>query len=116
MFDLQEQRNSTGRQPAAQILSEILYCCTEKKEKNPHQTKDCECYNELKRSETSGSVSQQGEFALDYHRGNFADPKMFAGANMVITAAGLADTGTQSSTMAAISSEFSWVSSLLCAN
>lgn len=61
-------------------------------------------------------MSQQGEFALDYHRGNFAEPKMFAGANTVITAAGLAETGTQSSTPAVIGSEISWVSSLLCAN
>lgn len=107
MYDLQEQRNSTGKQHAAQTLSEILYFCTEKKEKKPQQTKECECYNESKRSETSGSVSQQGEFALDNHRGNFAEPKMFAGANTVITAAGLAETGTQSSTIAVMGSEIS---------
>lgn len=99
-------------------LCQKSYIFTQKKKKKEkkYQTKDYECYKESKRSETSGSVSQQGEFALDYHRGNFAEPKMFAGANTVITAAGLAETGTQSSTPAVIGSEISWVSSLLCAN
>lgn len=86
MYDLQVQRNSSGRQHAAQTLSEILYCWTKKK-KNKGL---CECFNEPKRSE-----SQQGEFALKYHRSNFAEPKMFAGANTLITAAGLTETGTQ---------------------
>lgn len=41
MYDLQVKRNSAGRQHAAQTLSEILYCCTEKKKKGKkNQTKD----------------------------------------------------------------------------
>lgn len=98
------------------LLQKSYIVVQKKKKKLPSTKRFRECYNKSKRSETPGSVSQQSEFAPDYHRGNFADPKMFAGANIVITAAGLAETGTWSSTMAAISSEFSWVSSLLCAN
>lgn len=74
-------------------LCQKSYIVAQKKKKKKTLKKRLyECYNEPKRSETSGSMSQQGEFALDYHRGNFAEPKMFAGANTPITAAGLAET------------------------
>lgn len=46
------------------------------------KTQVCECHNESKRSDTSGSASQQGKFALDYHRGNCAEPERLQGQTL----------------------------------
>lgn len=59
-------------------LCQRAYTVVQKK-KIKQKTPVCECYNESKRSDTSGSVSQEGTFALDCHRGNCAEPERLQG-------------------------------------
>lgn len=62
-------------------LCQRAYTVAQKKKRN-QKTPVCECYNKSTRSDTSGSVSQQGKFALDYHRGNCAEPERLQGQTL----------------------------------